>query len=112
MPESLPSPPRQETSQPGYLVASFHAIGRLQQRRGSAVIPAKYGRQLTIGEAAVSWSLRHLPIKHGTHRLLDRIRPKPSFEGIVACNFHGKTLGHRHIRSSGLAFPDVAGLSS
>ena len=56
------------------------------------MIPAKYGRQLTIGEAAVSWSLRHLPIKHGTHRLLDRIRPKPSFEGIVACNFHGKTL--------------------
>jgi FkbM family methyltransferase len=57
------------------------------------VTPPKYGRQLTIGEAALSWCLRHLPIKHGTHRLLDRICPKPrASEGVVACDFHGKTL--------------------
>jgi FkbM family methyltransferase len=58
------------------------------------VTAPKYGRQLTIREAALSWSLRHLPIKRGTHRLLDRICPKPrgSPDGIVACHFYGKTL--------------------
>jgi FkbM family methyltransferase len=62
-------------------------------RRGSPVTSPKYGRQPTIGEATLSWSLRHLPIKHGVHRLLDRICQKSwSSEGIVACDFHGKTL--------------------
>jgi FkbM family methyltransferase len=39
------------------------------------------------------WSLRHFPIKHGHHKLLNRICQKSwSSEGIVACNFHGKML--------------------
>ena len=51
-------------------------------------------RQLTIGEAALSWMLRHLPIKHGKHRILDRLCPKAWVNGdpVVALSFHGNRL--------------------
>jgi FkbM family methyltransferase len=51
-------------------------------------------RQLTIGEAALSWMLRHLPIKHGKHRILDRLCPKAWVNGdsVVALDFHGNRL--------------------
>ncbi len=51
-------------------------------------------RKATIGEAALSWALRHLPIKHGAHRILDRVCPLPWVDGdpLVAFDFHGKAL--------------------
>ena len=51
-------------------------------------------RQLTIGEAALSWMLRHLPIKHGKHRILDRLCPKAWVNGdpVVTLGFYGKRL--------------------
>jgi FkbM family methyltransferase len=51
-------------------------------------------RQLTSGEAALSWMLRHLPIKHGAHRILDRLCPKPWVNGdpVVNLEFSGKRL--------------------
>jgi FkbM family methyltransferase len=51
-------------------------------------------RKVTVGEAALSWVLRHLPIKHGAHRILDRVCPSPWVGGdsLVAFEFHGKTL--------------------
>lgn len=33
-------------------------------------------RSLTLGEASVSMLLRHLPVKHGKHRLLDFVYPR------------------------------------
>ena len=51
-------------------------------------------RQLTSGEAALSWMLRHLPIKHGAHRILDRLCPKQWVNGdpVVNLGFSGKRL--------------------
>lgn len=51
-------------------------------------------RQATIGEVALSWALRHLPIKHGAHRILDRVFPSPRVDAdqLVAFDFHGKAL--------------------
>jgi FkbM family methyltransferase len=51
-------------------------------------------RQLTAGEAALSFILRHLPIKYGKHRLLGRACPKAwvKEDPVVAIGFHGKRL--------------------
>jgi hypothetical protein len=51
-------------------------------------------RPLTAGEAALSWLLRHLPIKHGKHRILHRVCPKAwvTDDPVVALGFYGKRL--------------------
>jgi FkbM family methyltransferase len=51
-------------------------------------------RQLTTGEAALSFILRHLPIKFGKHRLLGRVCPKTwvNEDPVVVVGFHEKKL--------------------
>lgn len=51
-------------------------------------------RSLSVGEKLFSMALRSLPIKHGKHRILDRLSPKPWVHGVadVYLWYHGSEL--------------------
>lgn len=49
---------------------------------------------LSPTERAISLALRHLPVRHGKHRLLDKLLPKPMGNGkrTVLTSYHGRAL--------------------
>jgi FkbM family methyltransferase len=57
-------------------------------------IREKATRQLSFSETLVSLLLRAMPIKHGKHRLLDRITPKAWNKSgdLVAFSLHGRNV--------------------
>jgi FkbM family methyltransferase len=51
-------------------------------------------RTATIAESVLSSALRSLPIRHGAHRILDRVCPRPwvKSDAVAAFDFHGRRL--------------------
>jgi FkbM family methyltransferase len=79
------------------MLRSEHApglLGRNPQDPTSGQLSLTLPRKPTALESGLSFLFRMLPVKHGAHRLLDRLRPSTWVKGapVVAVPYHGRTL--------------------